>query len=120
MSREDNIYYARLAEQGERYEDMIRYMKEVSRVSAHPAMAYPFQSFNIWFDADNFSVEWIRAFERGAQSSQRRLQELCWLQKDRLEDYLCHSAEGRIQGKSRSCFRRIWMLFGLMNFDFDL
>jgi len=33
MSREDNIYYARLAEQGERYEDMIRYMKEVSKVS---------------------------------------------------------------------------------------
>lgn len=35
-SREDNIYYARLAEQGERYEDMIRYMKELSRVSASP------------------------------------------------------------------------------------
>ena len=33
MSREDNIYYARLAEQGERYEDMIKYMKEVARVS---------------------------------------------------------------------------------------
>ena len=33
MSREDNIYYARLAEQGERYEDMIRYMKQVSNVS---------------------------------------------------------------------------------------
>ena len=32
MSREDYIYYARLAEQGERYEDMIRYMKEVSKV----------------------------------------------------------------------------------------
>lgn len=32
-SREDNIYFARLAEQGERYEDMIRYMKEVSKVS---------------------------------------------------------------------------------------
>ena len=31
--REDNIYYARLAEQGERYEDMIRYMKEVANVS---------------------------------------------------------------------------------------
>ena len=31
-SREDNIYYARLAEQGERYEDMIRYMKEVCKV----------------------------------------------------------------------------------------
>ncbi len=34
-SREDHIYFARLAEQGERYEDMIRYMKEVSRVSLH-------------------------------------------------------------------------------------
>lgn len=33
MSREDNIYYARLAEQGERYEDMIKYMKQVSNVS---------------------------------------------------------------------------------------
>lgn len=32
MSREDYIYYARLAEQGERYEDMIKYMKEVSKV----------------------------------------------------------------------------------------
>ncbi len=31
--RDDNIYYARLAEQGERYEDMIRYMKEVAAVS---------------------------------------------------------------------------------------
>jgi len=26
-SREDSIYFARLAEQGERYEDMIKYMK---------------------------------------------------------------------------------------------
>jgi hypothetical protein len=33
MSREDNIYFARLAEQGERYEDMIRYMKLVASVS---------------------------------------------------------------------------------------
>ena len=33
--REDNIYYARLAEQGERYEDMIRYMKEVAGVSLY-------------------------------------------------------------------------------------
>lgn len=31
--RDDNVYYARLAEQGERYEDMIRYMKEVANVS---------------------------------------------------------------------------------------
>jgi len=29
MSREKSIYFARLAEQGERYEDMIKYMKEV-------------------------------------------------------------------------------------------
>ena len=33
MSREKSIYFARLAEQGERYEDMIRYMKEVVKVS---------------------------------------------------------------------------------------
>ena len=33
MSREENIYYARLAEQGERYEDMIRFMKNVASVS---------------------------------------------------------------------------------------
>ena len=33
MSREDYIYYARLDEQGERYEDMIKYMQEVSNVS---------------------------------------------------------------------------------------
>ena len=32
MNREDLIYYARLAEQGERYEDMIKYMKDVSRM----------------------------------------------------------------------------------------
>ena len=37
--RDDNIYYARLAEQGERYEDMIRYMKEVAKVS-HWASAW--------------------------------------------------------------------------------
>ena len=34
MSREKSIYFARLAEQGERYEDMIKYMKEVVKVSA--------------------------------------------------------------------------------------
>ena len=39
MSREDNIYYARLAEQGERYEDMIKYMKLVSNVS-HSYLCY--------------------------------------------------------------------------------
>lgn len=29
-SRQDNIYFARLSEQGERYEDMINYMKKVA------------------------------------------------------------------------------------------
>ena len=31
--REDNIYFARLSEQGERYEDMIKFMKKVAKVS---------------------------------------------------------------------------------------
>ena len=35
MSREKNIYFARLAEQGERYDDMIKYMKEVVKVSCY-------------------------------------------------------------------------------------
>jgi len=39
--RDDNIYYARLAEQGERYEDMIRYMKEVARVSLRRWLVAP-------------------------------------------------------------------------------
>jgi len=32
-SREDSIYFARLAEQAERYEDMIKYMKTVAHTS---------------------------------------------------------------------------------------
>lgn len=39
MSREDNIYFARLSEQGERYEDMINYMKKVAMVS-HSSLSY--------------------------------------------------------------------------------
>lgn len=31
LSREDAIYYARLSEQGERYQDMIEYMKKVAK-----------------------------------------------------------------------------------------
>ncbi len=42
--RDDNIYYARLAEQGERYEDMIRYMKEVAKVSYFPSSSSSFQT----------------------------------------------------------------------------
>ena len=32
LTREDAIYYARLSEQGERYQDMIMYMKKVAKV----------------------------------------------------------------------------------------
>ena len=32
---EQNIYFARLAEQGERFEDMIKYMKAVVEVKLH-------------------------------------------------------------------------------------
>ena len=32
-NREDAIYFARLSEYGERYEDMIKYMKQVAAVS---------------------------------------------------------------------------------------
>lgn len=36
MERESNIYFARLAEQGERYDDMINYMKIVAKVKKLP------------------------------------------------------------------------------------
>ena len=39
--RDDNIYYARLAEQGERYEDMIKYMKDVANVSVKETAREP-------------------------------------------------------------------------------
>jgi len=32
-TKEDNIYNAKLAEQAERYEDMVKYMKDVISVS---------------------------------------------------------------------------------------
>ena len=36
MSREDTIFYAKLAEQAERYEDMVKHMKEIATVSYSP------------------------------------------------------------------------------------
>ena len=54
-SREDSIYYARLAEQGERYEDMIKYMKEVSRVSLSHHTSFNF-STNIVLT--QYGIEW--------------------------------------------------------------
>ena len=55
MNREDNIYFSRLAEQGERYEDMIKYMKEVCKVHSRLKLKradknYPMKSaiFSVW------------------------------------------------------------------------
>ena len=60
MSREDYIYYARLAEQGERYEDMIKYMKEVSKVSTLD---------NHWqWDINTIIIEWARTIKRRKKS----------------------------------------------------
>ena len=44
-NREDNIYFARLSEQGERYEDMIKYMKVVAKVCISIITFYPFEFF---------------------------------------------------------------------------
>ena len=60
--RDKNIYFARLAEQGERYEDMIRYMKEVVKVSY--LQGYKWKSFWLYwklnwfvgFRKDNFQM----------------------------------------------------------------
>ena len=32
MSREDNVYFAKLAEQAERYDDMVKHMKDIVSV----------------------------------------------------------------------------------------
>jgi hypothetical protein len=32
MSKEDTIFYAKLSEQAERYEDMVKHMKEIANV----------------------------------------------------------------------------------------
>ena len=32
MTKEDTIFYAKLAEQAERYEDMVKHMKEIANV----------------------------------------------------------------------------------------
>ena len=50
-TREDYIYYARLAEQGERYEDMIKYMKIVAEVSLDinlQTIRQVFQAKKLW------------------------------------------------------------------------
>ena len=44
-NREDAIYFARLSEQGERYEDMIKYMKQVAAVSKNLSISQNKQIF---------------------------------------------------------------------------
>jgi hypothetical protein len=34
MSKEDSVYNAKLAEQAERYDDMVKYMKDIVAVSS--------------------------------------------------------------------------------------
>jgi hypothetical protein len=53
-SREDCIYFARLAEQGERYDDMIKNMKQVANVS---------------YFVKYIDIGWPPTLERGTQSA---------------------------------------------------
>ena len=69
-SREDCIYFARLAEQGERYDDMIKNMKLVANVSDYISKG---------------SAGWSLTFERRKESA------LCCLQK------LSRAEEGRLE-----------------------
>ena len=108
--REDNIYYARLAEQGERYEDMIRYMKEVAKVSSQrenhacslsiacetglTAKAGRVRtrgcilSVNLKVDL-KLSVDWA-AEQRGAQPALGSVQEQRGKPSCCLENHFCH------------------------------
>jgi len=83
MSREDNIYFARLAEQGERYEDMIRYMKLVATVSPPPIL-----------------IQTVRppTVQRGAQLAFSRIQKLSWHQESRVAHLQRHPGQRGVQG----------------------
>ena len=71
-SREDSIYFARLSEQGERYEDMIKYMQIVAKVSPNNRSNSPV--------VPHRAVEWREEFiECG-------LQKLCEDQEGCLEN----------------------------------
>lgn len=62
-SREDSIYFARLSEQGERYEDMIKYMQIVAKVS--------------------LAIEIKSLFS--SQLSFRTMKEICWVSPTRTQ-----------------------------------
>ena len=82
MERENNIYYARLAEQGERYEDMINFMKIVAKVSLLPLTLF---------------TVWRPALQRGTQLAFCCIQEFSGHQACSLEDCECYSGQRRIQ-----------------------
>ena len=74
MSREDTIFYAKLAEQAERYEDMVKHMKEIANVQDTPRLLVGHSGTN----------------KRGAQPPQRGLQELGGNSQNGLEGSDCH------------------------------
>ncbi len=103
--RDDNIYNARLAEQGERYEDMIRFMKEVASVSQRMIIITGLRFFSLKDESllvlffsvalSQFEMEESMAtcvsnlltfflfidgstVKRGEKLALRGLQELCW------------------------------------------
>ena len=80
-NREDCIYFARLSEQGERYEDMIKYMKIVSKVSKILTAVRP------------------RALQRRAQPPLGGLQELSQDPQGRLAHHSGHPEQRRAQGQ---------------------
>ena len=89
--RETSIYYARLAEQGERYQDMIKYMKAVARVS---------KFFNKQASTCNCLCVCVGGLfiEWRAQFALSGLQEFCGHTQSRLAHNQCHLRQRRVQG----------------------
>ena len=85
-SREDNIYFARLSEQAERYADMIKYMKIVAQVSLLAPLLF-------------ISSVWKRAVQRRKKPAECGLQEPSQDQERCVEDYPSHLQQGGAEGK---------------------
>ena len=90
MSREDNIYKARLAEQGERYEDMIKFMTNVASVSIHDYSLHcsPLTNFA-------FCVVWTLTLQRRKKPFECRIQKLSGNEKSSLAHNLRHQGQRR-------------------------
>ena len=71
-SREDCIYFARLAEQGERYDDMIKNMKLVANVSS---------------TVHQSNAGWSLTLKRRKKFAFCCLQKLSWSKESCLENY---------------------------------